>query len=323
MTIAWRVPLGESVGRLDADQHGIVFGSPSGVVRYVEPVSGQVRWQHPLGAPIWAAPALAADAVAVGTFDGRVVLHDRATGAVRWQVASGGPIAASPAITDTTVLAGNDAGHLLAFDRTTGALRWDLPVGAAVRAGIAVAGPTAIVATISGQLYAVDIASGICRWGYKAGGAVLEDPAIVGDRVVVGARDGITYGLRLGDGTALYGIRCTGPCVTPVAAGGGLLGIVDERGMLRIHRADTGQMHTAVSIGGAAAAGLCLVPGADPRFAVVEAGGGELLGVELASGAIRFRVPTGEGNRCVPVASGGLAVVTTTFGQLYGIVVPF
>ncbi len=38
--------------------------------------------------------------------------------------------------------------------------------------------------------------------------------------------------------------------------------------------------------------------------------------------AARFVVPTGQGNRSVPVLSGGLVVIATTFGQIYAVVAP-
>ncbi len=322
VTIAWRVALAEPAGQLLGDPLGVYFGGPGGVVRCVDPATGTVRWQQALGVPIWAAPAAGADVIVAGAFDGRLTALDRATGALRWQSASGGPIACAPVVAGGLLLAGNDAGHLLAFDLGSGTLRWDLPVGAAVRADIVADETTAIVATIAGQIYAVDVASGVCRWGYKTGGAVFDAPAICGDRVVAGGRDGIVYGLRMSDGHPLYGIRCGAPCVTPVATAAGLVGMVDERGTLHVHRADTGQQQRVVALGTSAAAGITFVTSTEPGFAVVETGSGEVVGVELSSGAIRFRVLTGKGNRCVPVASGRLAIVATAFDQLYGIVVP-
>ena len=143
----------------------------------------------------------------------------------------------------------------------------------------------------------------------------------LGETVLVASRDGLVHGLRVADGAALYGVRCAGAPITPVAVGGGLFGVVDERGGLRVHRGDTGQAVTEGTVTQTQAAGLVLVPGGAPTAAVIETGG-QLMAVDLSSRSTRFAVPTGQSNSSVPVVSGGLVVVATSFGQLYGIVAP-
>jgi len=321
VTIAWRTALPDQPGQLAADRNGIVFGGLAGVVRMFDPTNGQLSWQQPLDAPGWAAPGLADDAIAYGSSDARVLLLDRASGAVRWQLNVGFPVISSPAVVGGFVVVGTDGGHVLGLDRATGAVRWDLPVGAAVRAGIVVVGSEVIVCTAAGQVFVIDAQSGRPRWGYRTGGQVLLTPGVVHDRVLVASRDGLVHGLRLADGVAVYGVRCAGAPVTPVAVGGGLFGVVDERGGLRVHRADTGQAISEGTVSQTQSAGLVLVPGPAPTCAVIETGG-QLLAVDLATRTTRFTVPTGQSNSSVPVVSGGLVVAATTFGQLYGIVAP-
>ena len=321
VTIAWRTALPDQPGQLAADRNGIAFGGLGGVVRMFDPTNGNLRWQQPLNAPGWAAPGLADDALAYGSSDGRVILLDRASGAVRWQLNVGFPVISSPAIVGGFVVVGNDGGHVLGLDRSSGAVRWDLPVGAAVRAGIVALGGEVVVCTTAGQVFVVDVQSGRPRWGYRTGGQVLLTPGVLPDRVLVASRDGLVHGLRLADGVALYGVRCAGAPITPVAVGGGLFGVVDERGGLRVHRGDTGQAVTEGTVSQTQSAGLVLVPGAAPTCAVVETGG-QLVAVDLGSRSTRFSVPTGQSNSSVPVVSGGLVVAATSFGQLYGIVAP-
>jgi outer membrane protein assembly factor BamB len=326
VTIAWRVALGEAPGQLAADIDAVVLSGLSGVVRCIDPRRGELRWQQSLGAPSWCAPALADDAVVIGSSSGHVSLLDRATGAVRWRTPVGAAIVCTPVVIGPVVIVGHDGGQLVALERANGALRWTLPVGAAVRAGLVVNGSDVIVATTAGQVFAVYAPTGQPRWGYNRCGQVLLTPAVVGDKVLVPSRDGIVHGLRLADGLAEWGIRCAGSPATPVAAAGGLFAVVDEQGFLRVHRADTGQSLTEAQLGQAndsagQPAGVVLVPSASPTLAVVETGG-SLTAIDLATKAARFTVPTGDGNRSVPVASGGLVCVGTTFGQLYGIVAP-
>ena len=318
VAIAWRLPLGGQPGQLSADERAVVFGDRQGTVRCVDPARGELLWRTPVGAPIWCAPALADDLVVVGAFDGRVAALERSTGAVRWMGGTSGPIGVRPAVVGGTVIVANDAGMVVGLDRLTGALRWELGVGSAVRADLAPTGRGAIVATTAGHTYAVDAETGGCSWGYRCGGGVATAPAVVADMVLVAAGDGIVYGLDLISGQARYGIRCSGRCVTGVAGSATSCAFVDEAGVLRVHRADTGQCLREVSVAGTQAAGVALFPHAACVTAFVDIGG-DLVAVDLATGTTRFTVATGAGNRLAPVVSGGLVVVGTTFGQLYGI----
>jgi len=329
VNVAWRTPVPAGTGQMGSDRHGVVIGDRDGVLRGIDGATGGVRWQTRIGTAVWAPPALTDDLVVAGGLDGRVVVVDRATGAIRWSAVTGAPIGASPAITATTVMVGNDAGTVFGFDRASGVLRWQLPVGAAVRAGLVSTGSGAVVATVTGQVFHVDGASGTCRWGYVMASAALAAPAVVAGRVLVPSDGGIVYGLSLADGTAIYGVRCTGRCVTGIASSQTAFALVDEGGVLRVHRGDTGQVISEITLAGAmsagvpagVAAGVVLAPSASPRTAVADLGG-ELVAVDLAAGSARFSVPTGAGNRSAPVITGGLVVACTTFGQLLGIVVP-
>ncbi len=321
VNIAWRLPISDQPGQLTADRNAVVFGGLAGVVRCVDPANGLLRWENALDTPTWVAPALAEDSVVIGSSDGRVLLLDRVTGAVRWQTPVGSPVISTPAVVGGVVVVGNDGSRVLGLDRVTGAVRWDLPVGAPVRAGIVAVGAEVVVATTAGQVFVVHAESGRPRWGYRCGGQVMLTPGVAPDRVLVPSGDGIVHGIRLSDGVALYGVPCAGAPATPVAVAGGLFGVVDERGGLRVHRADSGVPVSEGTIAQTQAAGLVLAPVTDPTVAVVETGG-QLMSVDLATRRTRFSVPTGGSNRSVPVLAGGLVCVATTFGQLYGIVVP-
>lgn len=326
VTIGWRVALPPAAGRLAGDRHGVVVGDRDGGVYSFDGATGRLRWHTPVGSPVWTAPALDDDLVVVGALDGRVAALERATGAVRWMGTTGAPIGSTPAISDLTVIVADDAGTVYGLDRGSGALRWQLPVGSAVRADLVPVPGGAIAATVAGHVYSIAGATGACRWGYRTAAGVLLPPAVVRDRVLVPSDDGIVHGLDLATGTARYGVRCTGRCTTGVAGSLEAFSVVDESGVVRVHRADTGQAIAEIALAGVCssttgAAGVVLAPFALPTTAVVEAGG-ELIALDLATGTARFTIPTGTGNRFAPVVTGGLVAAGTTFGQLLGVVAP-
>jgi outer membrane protein assembly factor BamB len=160
----------------------------------------------------------------------------------------------------------------------------------------------------------------VCGWGYRTAGQIDQSVAIVGSAVLVPCSNGIVYGLRLHDGSATYGVQCSGACVTGVIVAGGGFAVIDEAGILRAHRADTGQVLAERQLAGRQAAGAVLVPHDAPALAVIETGTGELVARDIVTGATKFSVATGDGNRARPVVSGGLVIAATTFGQLYAIV---
>ncbi|MEZ5271855.1 MAG: Hsp70 family protein [Ilumatobacteraceae bacterium] len=318
VSVAWHVPLADAPGQLAADAGAVVVGGLAGVVRLVDPATGQVRWQAPLGAPGWAAPALTTDGVLHASSDGRVVHLDRGTGAVRWQANLGSPVISTPAAAGPTVVAGHDGAKVVGIDRASGTLRWELPVGAAVRAGVVVVGAEVAICTTAGQVYLANAATGQVRWGYRAGGQILLTPGLATDRLLVASADGVLHSVRIADGTAAWTVPLSGGPAGPVAVAGDVAAVVDDRGVLRVLRIDSGAPMAEVPVGGQPA-GVVLHPSTAPTMAVVETGG-SLVAVDLTTRQTRFSVPTGGGNRCQPVLAGGLVCVATTFNQIFGIV---
>ena len=329
LTLAWRSTISPASGQPAADRKGVVIGARDGTVRYIDGATGQHRWHVDAGAPVWAAPAIDDDLVVVAALDGRVAAFDRATGATRWMGNTGAPVAAAPAICGPVVMLADDSGTVVGLERTSGRMSWSLPVGSAVRADLQPTGNGAIVATVAGQVYSIEAATGVCRWGYRMASGALTAPAIVVDRVIVATDAGLVYGLDLATGAAVYGVQCSGRCVSGVAASLPFFAVVDTGGILRVHRADTGQVVAERALSGGrelgptstSAAGVLLTPFPAPTSAIVETGG-QLVAIDLASGATLFSVATGAGNRTTPVMTGGLVVVATTFGQLLAVVSP-
>ncbi|MCB9381021.1 MAG: Hsp70 family protein [Acidimicrobiaceae bacterium] len=318
VTVAWHVPLADAPGQLAADATAVVAAGLAGVVRLIDPANGQVRWQASLGAPGWAAPALASDGVVHGSNDGRVIHLDRGTGAVRWQASLGAPVISTPAVAGPMIVAGHDGAKAVGIDRASGALRWELPVGAAVRAGLVAVGSEVAICTTAGQVYMANAATGQVRWGYRTSGQIVLTPAVAATHLLVAAADGVLHGVRLADGAGTWTIRLGGAPAGPVAVAGDLAAVVDDTGVLRVLRADSGAVVAEVPLGGQPA-GAVLHPATTATTAVVETGG-SLVAVDIATRQTRFSVPTGGGNRCQPVAAGGLVCVATTFNQIFGIV---
>lgn len=132
---------------------------------------GATRWQRPLGAHAFGAPALNADGAVVCTdLSGGVTWVEARDGSVRRRVATPAPIYGGALVLDDGgVVVACDDGHLRAF-APDGALRWDHATDGAAR-GL----------------------------GMRATPALRRDGVIV-----VGAEDGGIYGVRAADGTRAF-----------------------------------------------------------------------------------------------------------------------
>ncbi|MFC6952174.1 PQQ-binding-like beta-propeller repeat protein [Halorubellus litoreus] len=148
-------------------------------------------------------PAVAADALVVGCWDGNVYALERGSGAERWVASTGAPISASPAVGDGVVYCGTWNGSLHAFDASTGSQEWFLPVGENVSSSPAVTDDAVYVTGRGGGLVAAGLDGGV-RWRFDgaAGGFHPSSPAVVDGAVVVcgegdnpDAADGVVFRL--------------------------------------------------------------------------------------------------------------------------------
>jgi outer membrane protein assembly factor BamB len=86
--------------------------------------TGEIRWRHEVGAPIYASVALDGNELIAGCFDGTVLRLDRRTGAELARVKLGGPIASAPVVVGETVIVGCRDYLLYGLKRTDLAVAW-------------------------------------------------------------------------------------------------------------------------------------------------------------------------------------------------------
>ena len=105
---------------------------------------------------ILSAPAVAAETLYVGDFNGYLYARDAVSGSARWQFQASGGIATSPLILGSHVYFGTADGVLYALDRVQGALHWKLALGAPLQATPVFASGRLYIRTKDGRLHAVE-----------------------------------------------------------------------------------------------------------------------------------------------------------------------
>jgi outer membrane protein assembly factor BamB len=284
----WRTDAGRAVrGAPALGESVIAVGTVDRTVVLLNRESGELLWRSRLGGTIRGGPLLDADRLYVGTEaapDGRVYALRLRTGRPLWVAKTGG-VAAPLALDGDALYAGSERGVVLRLDPETGDIRWRRRLSGAVRAApVPTAGGLA-VATDADSLFLLDARTGevLARTGTP--GAVLGTPASGADVLYLGTTAGRILAVDLPSlrvrwsqdaGDAVYGA----PALTQDT-----LYVLTRRGTL-----------WAVPIAQPAAArrvdlDIIATAGPTPVAAgvLVASVGGEILLVQRADGAIRWR----------------------------------
>ncbi|MFY9528120.1 MAG: PQQ-binding-like beta-propeller repeat protein [Candidatus Acidiferrales bacterium] len=184
----------------------------------------KIKWQFHTDGQILSSPAVAGDALYVGSSDHFLYALDLAAGALKWKFKAESRITSSPAVSAGLVYFGSFDGNFYAVDAATGQLKWKFQTGGERRfAGNHLHGAQPAAETMpdpfdfflsspvvwSGgvyfgggdtNIYALDAASGNLKWKFKTGDVVHASPAISGGTLFVGSWDSYFYALDAATG---------------------------------------------------------------------------------------------------------------------------
>ncbi len=295
-----------AVGALSA-QLAMFRGSPehTGVYQGPVPTLQAVVWTFTTAGRVISSPAVAGDAVYVGSTDHHLYAIDRATGRERWRFATRGAVNSSPAVAHGLVYVGSVDGNVYAVDTATGKARWTFATRGERRftaSGIhgaiprtermpdpfdvflsspVVSGETVVIGSGDQHVYALDATTGAVRWSFATGDVVHASPAVADGVVYIGSWDRNLYALDLATGRERW----------------------------RYTTGNDTTIYNQIGIASSAAVsdGRVFVGGRDGHFHAVDAATGRLLwkhdnrmGWTIASPAVRDGVvyfPTSDGTR--------------------------
>jgi outer membrane protein assembly factor BamB len=294
-------------GANDVRATAMFRGGPqhTGVFAGAAPTLATVAWKFKTDGRVLSSPAVAGDAVYVGSTDNRLYAIDRATGAQRWRFDTRGPVTSSPAVVDGLVYVASVDGLLYAVDAASGAARWTFATkgerrftapgihGAIPRtermpdpfdvfiSSPAVAGGVVYFGSGDQNVYALDAKTGTLKWTFPTGDVVHASPAVHDGVVYVGSWDRNLYAIDAATGRERWRY-VTGNDTT----------IYNQIG---------------IASSAAVANGMVFVGGRDGHFHAVNARTGELKwkhnnrgGWTIASPAVRDGIvyfPTSDGTR--------------------------
>jgi len=101
----------------------VYIGSASGWFYALRASNGAVRWRKKFGA-VASAPIIGGGVLYIGVADGTLLAVDAQTGVEKWRYASRGPIGQRPVATGDLIVFSNEADQVVAVDAVTGKFKW-------------------------------------------------------------------------------------------------------------------------------------------------------------------------------------------------------
>jgi outer membrane protein assembly factor BamB len=101
----------------------LYIGSQAGMFYALRTSNGAVRWRKQVGA-VACAPLVGGSFIYVATLDGQLIALDSQTGAERWRYQSRGPIEQTPTATGDLIIGSNEADQVFAVDAVNGKFKW-------------------------------------------------------------------------------------------------------------------------------------------------------------------------------------------------------
>ncbi|HSB60324.1 MAG TPA: PQQ-binding-like beta-propeller repeat protein, partial [Vicinamibacteria bacterium] len=174
----WTTAVGDFVeGALATDGRRLFAMTRDGVVRALDPTTGEVLWQSDERSGTLAASEAG---LVVRLVDGTVRNLAPAKGTVRWEAATGIVGDLPPVLDgDRVLIAGKG---MAALDLATGRVFWSAPADPTVTSPPVAAGSRLLAGEEDGTLRCRDRASGVTLWRLRTGSALLAPPAYDAER---------------------------------------------------------------------------------------------------------------------------------------------
>lgn len=278
-------------------------------------------WDFRTGGEVYSSPAVAGDALYVGSNDARLYCLDVRTGEERWHYETGGAVTSSPAVEGGVVYVGSNDTSLHAVDAASGKGIWAFPTGGALHSSPALDGESVYVGSRDNALYAVDRATGQERWRFHGGPhddlvtGFNSSPAVVDGVVYVGCRDHNVYAVDAAGGFQRWR-RTTGSTVdsSPTVAGGSLFIGSDDHTLMALRTVDGVPIWVFT-----AEAGITSTPCFQDGIVYVGSDDGRLYAVDAGTGRLRWRAQTEGAIRSSPAVASGLVHVGSRDFHLYAL----
>ncbi len=214
-------PVGWSGGAVSGDT--LFVGSTEGRLVAVNTADGSRRWAEPfrtstqaggfgcgplggrsVGVAIYGTPAVSADLVYAGGYNGKIHAFNSSSLEIRWVYPREGnlqPVIGGVVVAQGKVYFGGSDGKVYALDAATGDRQWEFETGDKIWSTPAIDGDTLFIGSFDNKLYALNVADGSKKWEFETEGAIAATPLVYDNTVYIGSFDRYLYAVDATDGS--------------------------------------------------------------------------------------------------------------------------
>jgi outer membrane protein assembly factor BamB len=197
--VAWTAP--QQPGVLAAGDGIVVLRQPDGGILGLNPRNGRARWKTESRIEGLLEPAVDGDTIVVAGKG--IAAMSREDGHVLWSDPSAAASSA-PAVRGGLVVVGETSGAVRARDRATGRTLWTFATARPVLAPAVLDERRALLGTTDGRFLSLGLNKGGLAWRWRVGADVRARAALLGDLVLFTSNEAILYGLRRGSGNMVF-----------------------------------------------------------------------------------------------------------------------
>jgi outer membrane protein assembly factor BamB len=277
--------------------------------------TGKERWTTPLGARSYTSPAVTAQFVIVGSFDGYVYCLDRVTGAERWKFKTGGPARGTPYVWRDLVIIGSSDSKLYALNLSSGEKRWTFDSKGPILSFPVAYRDVLYLGSQDKKLYALNPESGELLWTFETEGDIRAMPVLDENRVYASSFDGKVYALTAATGQLVWAYDAGSPLFGGSALYRGRLYAVGMKTGVHAIDLKNGKRIWKAAVFGDAETRNPLTIVDDIIYTTTR--NGTLVAIDTADGNERWRLELGGTTYYAPLVRRGRIYVGTTEGWFY------
>ena len=197
---------------------GVLVASAAGNLVLVQPDTGEILKESPLGSPIVSTPSCDPSLLYLATPDHEVLAYDLQEWKEIWRTKLQAPLIGLSRVSGL-VLASDDAAGLNALDAANGALRWQFQGRGNIDAPAVFdeKEDRLYVGDTGGFFYSISARDGNVRYRWANGGAIAQPALLEEDRLMVVSYANTLFCYRTGNGHELWRTNLPGrPAFAPV-----------------------------------------------------------------------------------------------------------